>query len=169
MEASGFDPSSRGFVAYRPYVESVIGKLLIGDPTKGSMNLVTYGKPNSVDNAWPAINPPYDTNGEAKLERPFGYGFDPSMDSLNLRPSGMSLTIIGPDKANVYNNMGMSIEGILGSVSGIGGECPWGFTLIASASGTLASGIDRNSHSGIMWKMGTEFPHQQLNINIRSR
>ena len=65
--------------------------------------------------------------------------------------------------------MGMSIEGILGSVSGIGGEFPSGFMLIASASGTPVSGIDANSPSGFMLNIGSEFPQQQLNINIRGR
>ena len=169
LEASGFDPASRGFVAHRPYVESVIGTLIVGEVNANVMNFVTYGKPNAVDNAWPAINPPYDPNGEAKLERPFGYDFTPAMDSLNLRPSGMSLTIIGPDKANVYNTMGMNINAVLGSVSGIGGEFPSGFMLVASASGTNVSGIDGNSPSGFMLNIGSEFPRENLNINIRGR
>lgn len=43
LEASGFDPSVSGFIAHRPYVESVIGEILGGASTLETMNLFTSG------------------------------------------------------------------------------------------------------------------------------
>lgn len=45
LEASGFDPATRGFVAHRPYVESVVGQAIDGTLTEGSLNLIASGKP----------------------------------------------------------------------------------------------------------------------------
>ena len=45
LEVSGFDPSTKGFVAHRPYVESVRFVLATGDPASGSMNLNISGGP----------------------------------------------------------------------------------------------------------------------------
>lgn len=45
LEASGFDPATRGFVAHRPYVEYVIGEDINGTPVRGFLNLTTDGKP----------------------------------------------------------------------------------------------------------------------------
>ena len=47
LEVSGFDPSTKGFVAHRPYVESVKFILATGDPASGSMNLNISGSPVS--------------------------------------------------------------------------------------------------------------------------
>ena len=45
LEASGFDPAAQGFVAHRPYVESVIGEVLDGTLVEDYLNLTTSGKP----------------------------------------------------------------------------------------------------------------------------
>lgn len=45
LEVSGHDPSTRSFVAHRPYVESVIGKSAIGTIVNDSLSLFTEGKP----------------------------------------------------------------------------------------------------------------------------
>ena len=47
LEVSGFDPSTQGFVAHRPYVESVKLILATGDPASDSMNLYISGVPAS--------------------------------------------------------------------------------------------------------------------------
>jgi hypothetical protein len=78
LEASGYDPATRGFVAHRPYVTSVIAELLPGIETTAYMSLLTSGKPPFVDSS---------QSGEF--------------------PSGMNLFINGPDSAFVYNNMGL--------------------------------------------------------------
>jgi hypothetical protein len=49
LEASGFDPATQGFVAHRPYVESVIGQALDGTLVKDYLNLIASGK--SVENS----------------------------------------------------------------------------------------------------------------------
>ena len=49
LEGSGFDPSTKGFIAHRPYVESVIGSLLFGTPSSGFMPLITSGMPVTVE------------------------------------------------------------------------------------------------------------------------
>ena len=49
IETSGFDPSEKGFVAHRPFVESVIGDLLGGESSNGSLNLIASGKPVDDD------------------------------------------------------------------------------------------------------------------------
>ena len=49
IEASGYDPSTHGFIAQRPYVESVVGSLLFGTPSSGFMPLVTSGMPVTVE------------------------------------------------------------------------------------------------------------------------
>lgn len=78
LEASGYDPATRGFVAHRPYVTSVIAELIPGIETTAYMSLLTSGKPVTVDSS---------QSGEF--------------------PSGMNLFINGPDSAFVYNNMGL--------------------------------------------------------------
>ena len=110
IEASGYDPSPHGFIAHRPYVESVIGGVLFGTPSSGSMPLVTFGKPVTVDNAWPAL-----VVDGYEYDRAFAIGFT----SANERPSGMSLYMAGPDSANVYNNIGFYTTSNLDSSSGI--------------------------------------------------
>ena len=44
IEASGFDPSVKGFIAHRPFVESLIGDYVGGDANSGIMPLITTGK-----------------------------------------------------------------------------------------------------------------------------
>ena len=78
LEAAGYDPATRGFVAHRPYVTAVIAELLPGIETTGYMSLLTSGKPVFVDSS---------QSGEF--------------------PSGMILFINGPDSAIVYNDMGL--------------------------------------------------------------
>jgi len=48
IEASGFDPSIKGFVTHRPFVECVIGDFVGGESANGSLNLITSGKPVDV-------------------------------------------------------------------------------------------------------------------------
>ena len=48
LEASGFDPSTKGFISHRPYVTSVNGNLAHGTETDGFMNLYTAGQPVGV-------------------------------------------------------------------------------------------------------------------------
>lgn len=45
IEASGFDPSTKGFVAHRPYVEYVTGDLLPGTPVNATLRLFVSGVP----------------------------------------------------------------------------------------------------------------------------
>ena len=49
LEVSGFDPSTKGFVAHRPYVEQVDLTLFAPTPSSGMFNLVTSGR--AVDNS----------------------------------------------------------------------------------------------------------------------
>ena len=78
LEASGYDPASRGFVAHRPYVTMVVAELLPGIETTGYMSLIASGRPNVIDSS-----------------------------QSGLAPSGMSLFINGPDSAFVYNNVNL--------------------------------------------------------------
>ena len=48
IEASGFDPSTKGFVAHRPFVEYVTGDLLPGTPVNATLNLHISGAPHPV-------------------------------------------------------------------------------------------------------------------------
>jgi len=45
LEVSGFDPSSKGFIAHRPYVDSVKFDLLFPTEQSGFLNMVTSGRP----------------------------------------------------------------------------------------------------------------------------
>ena len=51
IEASGFDPAIKGFVAHRPFVESVIGDFIGGESANGSLNLIASGKPVDISGA----------------------------------------------------------------------------------------------------------------------
>ena len=51
VEASGFDPATKGFVAHRPFIEHVIGDYAGGDFTSASLDLLTVGKPVTVTGA----------------------------------------------------------------------------------------------------------------------
>jgi len=145
LECSGFDPSSKGFIAHRPYVESVAATMIDGTGIQDTFSMNIFGKPNSIDNSWPSL-----VGNEE-----FDVSFSHDMDSLVYRPSGMSLFITGPDSANVYNSMNINVEGIKGLGSGT-------MFLIASASGTDASG-------SLNLNIGSEFPSNILNLNVRGR
>jgi hypothetical protein len=111
LEASGFDPSVSGFIAHRPYVESVIGEILGGTLSSGSMFLNIHGKPVAIDNAWPNLVPSLE---DIRFGGAVGFDFsddfagprfNTASGSQLIRPSGMILSILGADTANVYNNM----------------------------------------------------------------
>lgn len=147
LEGSGFDASERGFIPHRPYVESVIGKKTTGEQERNWMNLNVFGRPNSIDNAWPWL-----VGGEE-----FSTDFAYDMDSLVHRPSGMSLFIPGPSSAYVYNNIALPIN-ISGTLGVNSGDMPL-FTMATNLTESLninISGEDPNK-SGI------------LNLNVRGR
>jgi hypothetical protein len=82
LEVSGFDPSPRGFIAHRPYVDSVSFELFFPPEKTDFLNMVASGSPAPVS-------------------------------------EDMSLTIIGPDRANVYNSVNLYQFGTGGFSSGI--------------------------------------------------
>jgi len=45
LEVSGYDASSKGFIAHRPYVDNIYLELLTGQPENATMNLVASGRP----------------------------------------------------------------------------------------------------------------------------
>jgi hypothetical protein len=49
LEASGYDPATKGFIAHRPFIESVTGVVLKGIDTSGSLFLLTSGGPVTLD------------------------------------------------------------------------------------------------------------------------
>ena len=53
IEGSGFDPSAKGFVAHRPFVESVVGDVLKGDEATGSLDLFISGVPRPISGELP--------------------------------------------------------------------------------------------------------------------
>ena len=156
IEVSGFDPATKGFIAHRPYVESVVGEILNGIPTSGSMFLYVDGKPAEIDNAWP--------NVVAGLDDPrfdFDSAYDISYPSRNYRPSGMSLSILGPDQADVYNNMNLYTTSWNQLQVGSGNN-PFNLTV---------SGEDATNLSGIMnlFMSGTIQLEENLNLRVRGR
>ena len=145
LEASGFDPAIKGFVAHRPYIESVIGTRVTGVKTFNGMTLNTFGQPIQIDNAWPQL--------AVNQTNEFEQSFNASYDSLSQRPSGMSLFIPGPSSDIVYNNVNMFVNGALGVPSGT-------MNLVASSSGI--SGV-----STLNMNIGASLPTGSLPINIR--
>lgn len=145
IEASGFDPSTRGFIAHRPYVESIMGVTVNGVKNSGAFTMNIAGQPNVLDNAWPWLvgNEDFDAS----------FAFD--MDSLVHRPSGTILYILGPNEANVYNNIALNVAGVDGLTSGI---MP---LLILAPSGSTYDSLNLNLTS-------TETPGT-LNLNTRGR
>lgn len=79
LEVSGFDSSSKGFVAHRPYVDNI--KFTLADPkvSSGNMNLFIEGEPILVSSEVP-------------------------------------LSLLGADRANVYNSMNLYNFGVSGIV-----------------------------------------------------
>lgn len=47
LEASGYDPASKGLTSHRPYVESIIGSIANGVQVTGYLGFITSGKPFS--------------------------------------------------------------------------------------------------------------------------
>ena len=115
IEASGYDPSTHGFIAHRPYVESVIGGVAFGTPSSGSMPLTTFGMPVFVDNAWSNLVPLL-----KDLDRiTFDSAYTSDFTRRNYRPSGMRLYMAVPAYVIVYNNIGFYTTSNLDSSSGI--------------------------------------------------
>ena len=82
IEASGFDPATKGFVAHRPFVESVIGDYVGGDSINGSLNLIASGKPVEVSGA---------INLTVSNDEPSAYVYN----NMNLRTVGVAGTPSG--------------------------------------------------------------------------
>ena len=145
LEGSGFDSSEKGFIAHRPYVESVIGTAPDTTQEFDVLYFNTFGRPNSLDNAWPSLV------GDEEFTTDFSY----DMDSLNHRPSGLSLFIPAPSSAYVYNNMDINIKGASGVPSG---DMPL-FTMSTLVTNNLNINVSGEDAS----------PSGELLINIRGR
>ena len=146
LEVSGRDPAPKGFVAHRPYVESVVGKRLDGTGVNNDFNLFTRGRGIYIDNAWPQLASGLDINSDHDFYRD---SFNSDFDSAKIRPSGMSLYIVAPNQADVYNNMNLYTTSwtTIQEGSGIGAT-----PLLLSVSGAEpfdASGVATLFTSGI--------------------
>jgi len=166
IEASGFDPATKGFVAHRPYVESVIGEILTGTPSTDSMFLNTYGKPVAIDNAWPNLVPSLEdiTFGGAvgfDFSSAYSHVFNGASGSQRYRPSGMSLYILGPDQAEVYNNMNLYTTSWSQLEVGSGTD-PFNLTV----SGKVPSGISEDMN---IFMSGTIQVDENLNLRVRGK
>jgi hypothetical protein len=104
VDLSGYDPAAKGFVAHRPFIESVIGDVISGTGIENELSLMTQGRGIYIDNAWPSIASGLDINSNHDF---YSDSFNSEFDSAKIRPSGMSLYIAGPDQADVYNNMSL--------------------------------------------------------------
>lgn len=158
LEASGFDPSEKGFIAHRPFVESVIGKLIPGDAIYSAMTMNTFGRPIKIDNAWPHLVSGLRSEDIQFEDTAFSAAFEQTY-----RPSGLSLYMAGPSSSiipdpfgtNVYNTTTLPL--ILAGVSGV----PSGtMLLVASSSGVPDSGI-------LNLNIGSSMPTGNLIMNVR--
>jgi hypothetical protein len=120
LEASGFDPASKGFIAHRPYVEFIRGQIAKGTEENDNINLFISGTPPS-------------NSGQ------------------------INLSILGPDRATVYNSMNLYTETFT-SFSGI----PLNLS-VTGESGILISGGLNIVMSGI----GENY--SPLNLRIRGK
>jgi hypothetical protein len=172
LEGSGLDPALKGFIAHRPFVESVIGTRLFGEQVVAGLVLNTFGKPNSLDNAWPQI--------VGNKTNEFDTGFSSDMDSLITRPSGFSLYIRGPSGVYVYNNgTGHQTLNDFGSITLIqesGGSLVPFNTYIAGCSGIgsgnmlLYTAAPSGASSGTLnLNMTSTTTLDNLNLNTRGR
>ena len=146
LEVSGYDPSPKGFVAHRPFVESIIGDVIEGTGISNNLNLITQGRGIFIDNAWPSLASGLDIDSNHDFDRS---SFDSDFDSAKIRPSGMSLYITGPDQADVYNNMSLFTNSwnIAQEGSGVGAT-PLTLT-VSGAQPTIVSGIPTLYTSGV--------------------
>ena len=158
LEASGFDPSAKGFIAHRPFVESVIGKLVPGDAIYSAMTLNTFGRPVRIDNAWPQL-----VSGLRQVDTQFQDTAFSAAFEQTYRPSGLTLYMAGPSSSiipdpsgsNVYNTTTLPL--ILASASG----APSGtMFLVASSSGVPNSVI-------LHLNVGASLPTGNLIMNVR--
>ena len=94
LEASGFDPSSKGFVAHRPYVDRVDFNLVFGTQNSGVLNLVTSGQ--AVDTSG-NMNLTMLGADQANVYNNLGlYNFGVSGIASGELPSGLTLNITAP-------------------------------------------------------------------------
>lgn len=146
LEVSGYDPAAKGFVAHRPFVESVIGDVISATGANNRMNLATRGRGIFIDNAWPSLASGLDIDSDHDFYR---NSFNSDFDSAKIRPSGMSLYIAGPDQADVYNNMSLYTTSWTVEQEGSGVGANPLLLSISGAEPTLISGIPTLYTSGI--------------------
>ena len=116
IEVSGFDPSTKSFIAHRPYVESVKFVLTDGTNANGTLTLNIDGKPVEMS-------------------------------------GDMPLSILAPDRANVYNSMNSYMFGVSGMSSGT-------YPLYLD----VASGHDSGS---LKLRIGSNIDTSNLDLRIR--
>ena len=98
LEVSGFDPSTKGFVSHRPYVDSVKFVLATGTPSSGSMNLNISGSPVVVtDNMNLMLSgaPSANVYNSVNMYQFGALGTTPS-GMFNGSPSGMNMFMAVP-------------------------------------------------------------------------
>lgn len=76
LEVSGYDPSSVGFIAHRPYVESVKLTIIPRDPVESNMPLVISGVPQQVNNKIPLYIPGPDSDMVYNTMNTYVFGAD---------------------------------------------------------------------------------------------
>jgi hypothetical protein len=94
LEASGFDPSTKGFVAHRPYIDNIKFELFPGTEINNSFNLITSGRPVSMSGD---MNLSLLGSDQANVYNTLGlYNFGVSGIASGENPSGLSLFISAP-------------------------------------------------------------------------
>jgi hypothetical protein len=110
LEASGYDPATRGFITHRPYVEQVIFRTLDGTEIFASLPIVTSGKPFEESESMNLIIPAEDS---AFVYNTMNLHTD-SWNTLNVGSGNtpLSLTALGTSGIPLSGGLNIVMSGI---------------------------------------------------------
>ena len=114
LEVSGQDPSTRGFIAHRPYIESVIGQYQYGQILENGMILVCEGQyppPSSQMNLF------IDVENSAYVYNTLGLYGSVMTDVVSTYPSGLNLFVESPSGLRT-SSLNLFAPSGIGSLSG---------------------------------------------------
>ena len=113
LEVSGQDPSSRGFITHRPFIQQITGKYFFGVPETGLLRLYNSGRGELASGSMPLFN---QADSGAMVYNNLGMYASAALGSVSgaFSGSGLSLTVYN-DVSGIFNS-GLTLVGSGGPI-----------------------------------------------------